>query len=851
MQDAESVFVVPEPHFAIKTSRPDPAGVGGPPLKFFINVCSSDQVPPLREMTKLDEAGQEQRGIHVPVSVGPLKKEVDRAGAPCEVVDVVVHPGVAADCERDGTGGMRHFVVDLALQYVERKYAVALSHEYKLPRLRYQGLQVTGQRMRRQAARAGIAEVPPQIAGASGIGARPGVAAASGRSALSLLAETGAIGGGGSSVVPSSAAASRTAAAKAAAAPAAPPSQRVRSGVAGQAPLDIQVLSREEGEGSQAAIARRVQQQQQGVLGSAGAGDPLLPASLRVGEARTGRSEQHGGVSASASSSLLTARSSSSKPAQPAEALAAELRQHRLPLSVAVFAVLPRRGARQAADEALACSSGAAEPAAELAVLAGPGPGSADLAVLRSTQLVPLAQHAPVAPCAAPAAPQAAPQAAASPQAVTAWLRSLPPAVSLSAAVSSAASAAGLHHPVPLPPAKRLRLPEASSTLGADGAGAEVASGAGGPARSVPLTSEEVLDGATGTLLRVSFPTLAIADAQDAAGCAPPPALLPADVFVRLSPDGALLTVEAAAYQRLTLELPWPCDSLCRSAGEARLVAALLDGPTRTLTLHLPRKAHAGEGGRLPPLPAEAMATLLQRGSAAPAAATGKEEEEGAGAPAAGAGPSAASLPAPYLLSLLRRYAEAEADSTAPEPGSRQWLLAHALGEGEGEGGKAADSAKLPAPAAAAPATAAGARPSAGAGGAGELPEDRFLRADALSLHYLRQREEDRAARDRKAAEAAAERAAAAEEEALAAARQQVQKERQQVQQQRAGGATALLADASAAGGSPRGGLAHAATRADAAASAPAPTGTSAAVAPSSEQPQLRALRREKLVQLL
>jgi hypothetical protein len=838
MQDAESVFVVPEPHFAIKTSRPDPAGGGGPPLKFFINVCSSDQVPPLREMTKLDEAGQEQRGIHVPVSVGPLKKEVDRAGAPCEVVDVVVHPGVAGDCERDGTGGMRHFVVDLALQYVERKYAVALSREYKLPRLRYQGPQVTGQRMRRQAARAGIAEVQPKAAaGASGVGSGPGVAAAPGRSALSLLAETGAIGGGSSSVVPSSAAASRTAAAKAAAAAAAPPSQRVRSGVAGQAPLDIQVLSREEGEGSQAAIARSVQQQ--GGPGSAGADGPLLPASLRVGEARTGGLEQPGGVGASAPASLLTARSS--KPAQPAAAMAAELRQHRLPVHVAVFAVLPRWGTRQAAaDETSACASGAASPAA--------------LAVLRSRQLVPLAQHAPAA---APWATPAVPQAAASPQAVAAWLRSLPPTVSLSAAVASAASPAGLHHPVALPPSKRLRLPEPPVGLD-EGAAAEAAGGSGRHAPSALLTSEEVAEGATGTLLRVSFPALAIADSHGAPS-APPPALLPADVSVRLSPDGALLTVEAAAYQRLTLELPWPCDSICRSAGEARLVTALLDGAARTLTLHLPRDAHAGEGGRLPPLPTEAMTTLLQRSAAPPAGPAAADTGEEAGAAAPGAGPSAASLPAPYLLSLLRRYAEAEADNAAPEPGSKQWLLAHALGEGAGEAGKAAEGAplqrgaKLPAPAAAAPA-AGGPRPGAGAGGAEELPEDRFLRADALSLHYLRQREEDKAARDRKAAEAAAERAAAAEEAALAAARQQVQEERQQqrvANRGAAAGAAALLADASAAGGLLRGGTAHAETGA-AAASAPVPThAPAAAAATTSEQPQLRALRREKLVQLL
>jgi hypothetical protein len=71
-------------------------------------------------MKKLDDAGVEQDGVSIPLSVGPLKKDVDKAGAPCEVVDVVVHPGVLADCDREVSGSMRHFVVELALQYVER-----------------------------------------------------------------------------------------------------------------------------------------------------------------------------------------------------------------------------------------------------------------------------------------------------------------------------------------------------------------------------------------------------------------------------------------------------------------------------------------------------------------------------------------------------------------------------------------------------------------------------------------------------------------------------------------------------------------------------------------------------------
>lgn len=42
-------------------------------------------------------------------------------GDPCVVFDCIVNPEVIKDCKEDRTGSFRHFVCELAIQYVETK----------------------------------------------------------------------------------------------------------------------------------------------------------------------------------------------------------------------------------------------------------------------------------------------------------------------------------------------------------------------------------------------------------------------------------------------------------------------------------------------------------------------------------------------------------------------------------------------------------------------------------------------------------------------------------------------------------------------------------------------------------
>jgi len=69
----------------------------------------------------LDKDGREQEALNIPLSMGPLRPDQDKSGNECSVLDVIVNSGVVADSVADSSGHFRHFVVELALQYAERK----------------------------------------------------------------------------------------------------------------------------------------------------------------------------------------------------------------------------------------------------------------------------------------------------------------------------------------------------------------------------------------------------------------------------------------------------------------------------------------------------------------------------------------------------------------------------------------------------------------------------------------------------------------------------------------------------------------------------------------------------------
>jgi hypothetical protein len=101
----------------------------------------------------------------------------------------------------------------------------------------------------------------------------------------------------------------------------------------------------------------------------------------------------------------------------------------------------------------------------------------------------------------------------------------------------------------------------------------------------------------------------------------------------------------------------------------------------------------------------------------------------------------ASSKPDASVLSLLQAYIVADADRFDPDPGSRPWLLAQALAGDEGGKGRGTQATVKQGN------VSASATTSSTQAVEEELPEDRFLRQDALSLHFMQQREADKAAR--------------------------------------------------------------------------------------------------------
>uniref|UniRef100_K3WAQ8 PIH1 N-terminal domain-containing protein n=1 Tax=Globisporangium ultimum (strain ATCC 200006 / CBS 805.95 / DAOM BR144) TaxID=431595 RepID=K3WAQ8_GLOUD len=129
----EGVYIDVHPGFVMKTSELKSG------KKVFVNVCYSDEIQTFSQQKKLDDEGNEQEGIHVPLSLGALHEVKDKKGTTSLAFDVAVNTQVVEDCKIDKTGSFRNFVCELAIEYIDQKYKVKLDARYKLPRLSYRG----------------------------------------------------------------------------------------------------------------------------------------------------------------------------------------------------------------------------------------------------------------------------------------------------------------------------------------------------------------------------------------------------------------------------------------------------------------------------------------------------------------------------------------------------------------------------------------------------------------------------------------------------------------------------------------------------------------------------------------
>eukprot|EP00045_Choanoeca_perplexa_P014275 m.166799 g.166799 ORF g.166799 m.166799 type:complete len:308 (-) comp16631_c0_seq4:4622-5545(-) len=126
-QQPEFQMVAPTAGFCVKTD----AEHGG---KYFVNLCHSDKVPSppaiADEELALAIAHMDNSRFNVPMSLGQEHTEVDKAGKPCIAYDVIINSDVFA--QLDEREGMRDFLLELMLSYIESKHGIQLNRHYTI-----------------------------------------------------------------------------------------------------------------------------------------------------------------------------------------------------------------------------------------------------------------------------------------------------------------------------------------------------------------------------------------------------------------------------------------------------------------------------------------------------------------------------------------------------------------------------------------------------------------------------------------------------------------------------------------------------------------------------------------------
>lgn len=132
-EDHPGIQIQPTAGFVLKTKSGD--------SKVFINVCYCDKIEKPGIKHKLDDDGKEVEGWNVPLSMGPIRKCLDKANNTCSVVDAVIHPSVQDDIHLDTSASHRNFICQILMQCFDQKYKELspLDRKYSLPNTKYIG----------------------------------------------------------------------------------------------------------------------------------------------------------------------------------------------------------------------------------------------------------------------------------------------------------------------------------------------------------------------------------------------------------------------------------------------------------------------------------------------------------------------------------------------------------------------------------------------------------------------------------------------------------------------------------------------------------------------------------------
>ncbi|CAM6124862.1 unnamed protein product [Calypogeia fissa] len=122
-------LLIPTAGFCAKTKHE------GNSKKVFINICYSDKVKEASGKERSDKTGTEW---DIPYSLAPPVKATDKGGAECDVHDFVVNTETYKLAVKDYR--FKKFVVDTAVDAIQKQRHVKLSQDFILPRLKCKGL---------------------------------------------------------------------------------------------------------------------------------------------------------------------------------------------------------------------------------------------------------------------------------------------------------------------------------------------------------------------------------------------------------------------------------------------------------------------------------------------------------------------------------------------------------------------------------------------------------------------------------------------------------------------------------------------------------------------------------------
>lgn len=118
--------------------------------KVFVNMTHHSIVEGMQEqaVTPEDAAkfGTSERGVRIPLSLGPVRDDRDKKGDPVRVYDFIWATEVVQRAQREAV--FRQQMVELAFSYVEQKFGHVLDLRFTIPKMKYKGDTIQYQRVK-------------------------------------------------------------------------------------------------------------------------------------------------------------------------------------------------------------------------------------------------------------------------------------------------------------------------------------------------------------------------------------------------------------------------------------------------------------------------------------------------------------------------------------------------------------------------------------------------------------------------------------------------------------------------------------------------------------------------------